>query len=327
MGTANDEFDFDTEVDLDNIDTAAAEALFKRGAGKEEIEVEEVPDKPLQEKDRPAKQPLAEEGLEPTEEELAAYSEGVRKRFDKLTYARHEERREKETAQRERDEAVTFAQQVLARQRALEAHAAELGKTAQSATMEKLDTDIASARSAYIEAANTYDTEAMAEANMKMSALLAKKERLEEKKSTEASLQEPKTGVQTQPTARPAPDSRAKDWAARNDAWFQKDKAMTAFAFGVHEELVGSGVDPRTDSELYYKKLDEEVKKRFPEKFETSPATRTHRTTSPVAPASRVVNGRRKVTLTASEISLARRLNVTPEQFAAEKIKLEKANG
>ena len=328
MKTINDEFDIESTVDLENIDEGAAKKLEDRVfVGKDEIEVEEVPDKGVSDKDRTAK-PLAKtESLEPTEEELAAYSEKVRERFGQLTHARHDERREKESAQRERDEAVLFAQQTLARSRQLEAHAAELGKTAQTATAEKIDADLAAARAAYVDAANSYDTEAMAEANMKMSALAAKKERLEEKKSLQTPLQEPETRVQTQPTARPAPDQRAKDWAARNDAWFQKDKAMTAFAFGVHEELVGKGVDPRTDSELYYKKLDEEVKSRFPEKFESAPATRTSRTTSPVVPASRVVNGRRKVTLTATEMSLARRLNVTPEQFAAEKIKLENRNG
>ena len=327
MGTLDSEFEFESTVDLDNIDEKAAKALETRAGAKDDIEVEEVPDARVPEKDRTAKPVAAEEAIEPTEEELAAYSEGVRKRFDKLTHARHDERREKESAQRERDEAVQFAQQVLGRQRQLEAHAAELTKTSQSATLEKLDADLAAARAAYVDAANSYDTEAMAEANMKMSALAAKKERLEEKKSSQTPLQTEETRVQTQPTARPAPDQRAKDWAARNDAWFQKDKAMTAFAFGVHEELVSKGVDPRTDSELYYKKLDEEVKSRFPEKFESAPATRTHRVTSPVAPASRTVNGRRKVTLTSTEVSLARRLGVTPEQFAAEKIKLENRNG
>jgi len=328
MGTINDEFEIESTVDLDNIDEGAAQALEARAlAGKEEIEVVEAPDERVTEKDRTAKPLPKTESLEPTEEELAAYSEGVRERIGKLTHARHDERREKESAQRERDEAVEFAKQVLARQRVLEAQAVELLKTSQTATAEKIDADLAAARAAYVEAANSYDTEAMAEANMKMSALAAKKERLEEKKSLQTPLQEPEPRVQTQPTARPAPDQRAKDWAARNDAWFQKDKAMTAFAFGVHEELVSKGVDPRTDSELYYKKLDDEVRSRFPEKFESAPATRTVRTTSPVAPASRVVNGRRKVTLTASEISLARRLNVTPEQFAAEKIKLENRNG
>ena len=131
--------------------------------------------------------------------------------------------------------------------------------------------------------------------------------------------------VQPQPSAQRAPDSRAQDWAARNSAWFQKDKAMTAFAFGVHEDLVSKGVDPRTDAELYYSKLDEQVKKRFPEQFEstTQRSAANTRQSSPVASASRVVNGRRRVTLTTTEVATARRLGVTPEMYAAEKLKLE----
>jgi hypothetical protein len=103
---------------------------------------------------------------------------------------------------------------------------------------------------------------------------------------------------------------------------------MTAFVFGVHEDLVSKNVDPRTDSELYYKKLDEEVRARFPEKFEQDPKPTNTPRTSPVAPASRTAaTGRRRVTLTTTELSLAKRLGVTPEQFAAEKIKLENRNG
>jgi hypothetical protein len=325
MGRPDADFDIETTVDLDNVDEAAAEKLLKR-AEASEIEVETVEDTRIPEKDRKATPLPADDNPEPTEEELAAYSEGVRKRIEKLTHSRHDERREKEAAQRERDEAVQFAQQVLARQRVLEEQARSLATQSATTTLEKLDGDIAAARKEYIEAANSYDTEAMADAQMKVSALQAKKLRLEEQKEARTPLQAPKTGVQPQASTRPAPDSRAKEWVARNDAWFQKDKAMTAFAFGVHEDLVSRGVDPRTDSELYYKKLDEEISKRFPEKFESATATRTPRT-SPVAPASRTVGGRRKVTLSTTEVALARRLGVTPEAFAAEKIKLENRNG
>ena len=326
MGISNGEFDIESTVDLDNLDEAAAKKLLQRGA-EAEIEVVEVADSRVPEKDRTAKALPADEALEPTEEELAAYSEGVRKRFDKLTHARHDERREKEAAQRERDEAVQFAQQTLARAKALEAQATKLTAATASATLEKIDAELAAARKEYVEAANSYDTEAMAEAQMKVARLSAKKERAEEQKIAQPIAQAERDVVQPQPSARPAPDQRAKEWAARNGDWFQKDKSMTAFAFGVHEDLVSRGVDPRTDAELYYKKLDEEVKRRFPEKFASDPpATRTLRT-SPVAPASRTVGGRQKVTLTSTEVSLARRLGVTPEQFAAEKIKLENRNG
>lgn len=328
MGTTNSEFDIESTVDLDNIDEKAAEALLARGAAKDDIEVEEVPDARVAPADRTAKPLPADDNPEPTEEELASYSEGVRRRLDKLTHARHDERREKEQAQRERDEAVAFAQRVMANQQALEARAQKMTEVTHAVTLEKLDADIAAARKAYVEAANTYDTEAMAESQMTLARLVARKERAEEQKNLQPIARVPQPVVQQPQSARPAPDQRAKEWAARNDAWFQKDKAMTAFAFGVHEDLVSKGVDPRTDSELYYKKLDAEVQKRFPEMFSGSdaPATRTSRT-SPVAPASRTVNGRRKVTLTSTEVSLARRLGVTPEQFAAEKVKLENRNG
>lgn len=328
MGTTNSEFDIESTVDLDNIDEKAAEALLARGAAKDDIEVEEVPDARVAPADRTAKPLPADDNPEPTEEELASYSEGVRRRLDKLTHARHDERREKEQAQRERDEAVAFAQRVLANQQALEARTQKMTEVTHAVTLEKLDADIAAARKAYVEAANTYDTEAMAESQMTLARLVARKERAEEQKNLQPIAQVPQPVVQQPQSARPAPDQRAKEWAARNDAWFQKDKAMTAFAFGVHEDLVSKGVDPRTDSELYYKKLDAEVQKRFPEMFSGSDAlaTRTSRT-SPVAPASRTVNGRRKVTLTSTEVSLARRLGVTPEQFAAEKVKLENRNG
>lgn len=331
MGTKNEEFEFETEVDLDNIDTDAAKELLKRGekAGAkedDEVELEVIDDERVAPEDRKAKPLPDDENPEPTEEELAAYSEGVRKRIEKLTHARHDERRAKEEATRERDEAVAFAQRVMAEKNALAERAKQLTTEQQSAELSKIESDLAVARKEYVEAANSYDTEAMAEAQMKLSTLAAKKLQAESRKAEEALAPAAKTVVQPQTSARPAPDKRAQDWAARNDAWFQKDKAMTAFVFGVHEELVSSGVDPRTDAELYYKKLDESVRKRFPEKFAGDTATRTPRT-SPVAPASRTASGRKKITLTTTELSLARRLGVTPEQFAAEKAKLETKRG
>lgn len=327
MARMNEEFSIESEVDLDNIDESAAAALVARGAAKDDIEVVEVPDAKVPEKDRTAKPLPADDNPEPTDEELAAYSEGVRKRIEKLTHARHDERREKEQAQRERDEAIIFAQQTLQQRNQLQERAQRLVADSNSATLEKLDAELIAARKEYVEAANSYDTEAMAEAQMKMSSLVAKKMRAEEQKDSKPLAQTEKEVVQSAPSTRPAPDQRAQDWAARNKDWFQKDRSMTAFAFGVHEDLVSKGIDPRTDSELYYKKLDEEVKTRFPEKFEADPPTQRTPRASVVAPASRTVTGRRKVTLTSTELSLAKRLGVTPEAFAAEKIKLEATNG
>ena len=318
MPSINPEFDIETEVDLDNIDEAAAKKLEERaGASKESaVEIPEVSESVDVEKPT-AKSVPADTSAEPTEEELAAYSEQVRERINKLTRTRHDERREKEIAQKERDEAITFAQQALAAHRALEERVEKLSKQTATQTVEKLAAEITAAKQKYIEAANAYDTEAMADAQLQIAELVATKQRTETQTFDKPTLQTRPDVVQKPATVAPAPDKRAQEWAARNSAWFQRDQAMTALAFGVHEELVKRGIDPAADPDTYYGRLDEEIKRRFPEKF-SAPRT------SPVAPASRMVSGRRKVTLTDREMALIRRIGVTPEQFAAEKVKLEK---
>lgn len=322
------EYEIETTVDLDNIDEAAAEAALRRaGEGmKQEEGGERSTDTPTGEEKTPA---FDTSSLEPSAEELASYSETVQRRINRLVRARNDERRAAEEAQRERDEAVQFAQRALTKAQQLEEQTRSLTDASTSSEIEKLDLSLAAARQEYIEAADAYNTEAMAEANLKLARLTAKKERLEEQKAARPVASQEKPVVQQQVPARPSPDSRAREWAARNEAWFQKDKAMTAFAFGVHEELVSDGVNPTTDADKYYRHLDEQLKKRFPERFESSQQTDTGKAsrTSPVAPASRTVSGKQRVTLTAAEVALARRLGVTPEAFAAEKIKLEKANG
>lgn len=318
MGTLNDDFSLETTVDLDNIDEKAAQSLLNRAGAAEKIEV-------VEETKLPIEKAVAEEddnNAEPTAEELEAYSEKVRKRIDKLTQARREEERERLRIQQERDQALELAQQAMLQARAMEKRAQELAVQHQDTTLSKVEADIAAARKALTEATNSYDTEAMVEANLQLADLVAQKRELLAKKSAAPVAREENSVVQPQTSTRPAPDARAQEWVARNGAWFQKDKAMTAFAFGVHEELVASGIDPRSQADEYYRQLDQQLKARFPEKFEpTTKQTSTPRT-SPVAPVSRSSTGRTKVTLTAGEMSLARRLGVTPEQFAAEKVKL-----
>lgn len=324
MARIDEDFSIETEMDLDAVDETAAKRLDERGAKDfADIEIEEVPDPRVSERDRKAKPLPADSDADPTEEELAAYSESVRKRINKLTHGREDERRAREQAQRERDEAVQFAQHALARAKTAEEGSQKLRVQSTDTSLAKLDGDIAATRKEYVEAANAYDSEAMADAQLKMATLVAQKNRLEIQKEAPP-IAQPQTSVQqSQPTARPPPDKRAQEWAARNDDWFQKDKSMTAFAFGVHEDLVSQGFGPRADVELYYTKLDEKLKFRFPEKFEPALASRsTSRPSSPVAPATRTANGRRRVTLSSTEMSLAHRLGVTPEQFAAEKLKL-----
>ena len=323
MGVPNEDFSFETEVDLDNIDEKTAEAALARANKTTQPEIEVAAEETKLPVEKKVEKTVEED---PTDEELASYSESVQKRIKKLTFEREQARREAAEAARAKEEAFQFAQQTLQERRALEEQAQRLGEQSVSALSEKLTADIAATRKEYVEAANSYDTEAMADAQMKLADLVAQKRELDAKKSARPVAQTEKPVVQQQASTRPAPDTRAQEWVARNSAWFQKDKAMTAFAFGVHEDLVEKGVDPRTEPEAYYGALDKAVKSRFPEMFTETPDSTPTRRTSPVAPATRSTTGRQRVTLTATELARANRLGVTPEAYAREKLKLENRN-
>jgi hypothetical protein len=129
------------------------------------------------------------------------------------------------------------------------------------------------------------------------------------------------------PTA-PQPDARALAWQEKNK-WFGQDEEMTSLALGLHEKLVRNGVNPSSDE--YYRSIDSTMQKRFPENFggtdtleEAKPAQRKPSTV--VAPATRST-GPKKVRLTKTQLALAKKFKLTPEQYARELIKTESTNG
>jgi len=146
----------------------------------------------------------------------------------------------------------------------------------------------------------------------------------------ENTLQTPQTNVNIQPeqpqVARP--DRKALEWQEKND-WFGRDEEMTSLALGLHEKLVRSGVSPASDD--YYRRIDDTMRKRFPENFEDNtldtdkPAQRTKPSTV-VASATRST-APKKVQISATAQTIVRKLGISPEQYAIEKIKLEKQNG
>ena len=152
---------------------------------------------------------------------------------------------------------------------------------------------------------------------------------LKPKYSNERALQPDGKSVQNeslQPRV-PVPDARAQDWQAKNK-WFGKDEEMTSLALGLHEKLVRSGIDPSSD--VYYRRIDETMQKRFPENFGDStleqdkPSQR--KPSNVVAPATRST-APKKVRLSKTQVALAKKLKLTPEQYAREMMKLENANG
>jgi hypothetical protein len=314
----NDAQDKDLEVEVDG----------------DEFEIEIQDDTPEQDRNRAKPEADADEP-EPTDEtdELEGYSERVKKRINKLKYERHEERRRKEEAERIREEAIRFAEAAKReaddlRRKLTEGQNAVIGQAKARA-----ETQLEQAKSKYKSAYEAGDVDAMVAAQTELSTLTNELHRLTTYRPQPApeSMPSPARAPAAAPVSSPRvqePSPRAKAWAQQN-TWFQQDKAMTGFVYGVHEQLVTSGVDP--ESETYYTQIDAAVRSRFPEKFgEAAPAVRPQQrqTGSVVAPASRNsgATSREKVVLTASAVALAKRLGLTPEQYAAQ-LRKERRNG
>jgi hypothetical protein len=311
----NDKFKFPDEIDeKDGIEVQA------------EDDIEIVDDTPPVDRGR---KPLDRDVNDPTDDELAAYSEGVKKRMNELTHARHDERRAKEALLREKQELERVAQVVLEENRRLK-QAVNTGteqyvETAKTAAEASLDV----AKRRFKEAFETGDADQIMDAQAALTTAQMRAETAKNFRHTPLQVDEDVV-QQRQPVAQaPELDEKTLSWQARNQ-WFgdKRHKAMTSFALGVHQELVDDGVDTRSDA--YYEKLDSRVRSTFRDFFaDTDKSGASQRRNPPptvVAPAARST-GTRKVQLTQTQVQLAARLGLTPKQYAAELVKLEKQNG
>ena len=307
-------------------------------ANEPEIEIDVLDDMPEEDRNRraPAGFPQSDH-----EEELKNVSQSVQKRIKKLKFDYHEERRGKDAAARMRDEAVTYAQRVAQENKQLRDLLNRGEKVLIDEVKTRTENDVSSAKERLKRAHEEGDVEALADAQE----LLARASYDAQKASEYAPVsEEPPSGqVQEQPQPQvqqrpPAPDPKAAQWAQRNP-WFQTDKEMTAFAFAVHEGLVSNGVSPASSD--YYGRIDQKMRERFPEKFgeadETDvsvdvPSLRQDETprkpSTVVAPARRTTGAKsRKIKMTKTQVALAKRLGISPEQYAKQVLELEKANG
>lgn len=292
-------------------------------------EIEVVDDTPEADKGKKA---LPEGDAEPTEEEMEQYSEAVKKRIGKLKHGIHDERRAKEQAARERDEAVALAKKVLAEKNAL-ASQYEQGEDAFiGQAKEKAEIAMAAAKREYREAYELGDAEKMADAQEKMATIAAEKREAEgwarqaaQRKENNARQTE-KPVVQSEPSQDqqvPRPDKAAQEWAAKNE-WFGSNKRMTNMAYAIHDELLEEGIDPARDSTEYYSKLNAQMREMFPQ-YEWGD-TPKKKPASVVAPVTRTSKTAKRITLTQSQVAVAKRLGITPQQYAVELAKLEKTN-
>ena len=310
-----EQFKFPDEIDDDNNANVNIKA-----EDNEEVEIEIIDDTPPQDKGRV---PLNREVEDPSDEEINSYSKNVQERIKELTHARHDERRRAEAALREKQEYERFAQQLIEENKSLK-KSVNVGQEAFiSSSKEKAEADLAMARRQYKEAQEAFDTDKIIEAQEKLTEAKMNLERIKNYRATP--LQEERNEVQIQPrqTQQVQPDEKSLRWQAKNQ-WFGSDgfEEVTSYALGLHQKLVNGGLDPRSDQ--YYEQIDARVRSKFPEVFgelEKKPVD-ARRPSTVVAPASRSTTAG-KVKLTTTQLNLAKKFGLTPQQYAAQVAKLE----
>ena len=320
----------ETETNEAVIDTPQKEEPVEKKEETSEFEIEIQDDTPEEDQNR---EPMPEEIKETIEkDELNEYTKEKGKQLKKIY---HDERRAKEQAIRERDHATKLAKQALEENKRLMANLNQGEQMLMSNSKSSAEHELALAKKTYKEAYDAGDADLIAEASDKLATArvnLSKAEEYQPQYSEEAlqthedTVNSREESIQNQPVA-PAPvDERYENWTKEND-WWQNDDIMTAMAYGKHLSLIKEGVTPSDKPDEYYAAIDKEMRQRFPEYFkETEEVASSNRSAEQsqktvVSPAKRSTNSK-KVVLTKSELAVAKRLGITPEDMAREKLKL-----
>lgn len=280
-------------------------------------EIEVVDDTPEEDRGREPSEPPEDI----TEEELEKYSKNVRKRIQHFAKGYHDERRAKEQATREREELERVAKQLYEENQRLKGTASKSQEALLAQAKKVVESELAAAKRNYREAYEKGDADAILEAQEALTTAQYRSERLKNIKPE--SLQAPKDDTDFKPDAAKRPevsqqptsqaDPKAQAWAEKNQ-WFGTNEAMTGFALGYHNELVKSGINPR--SEEYYEKLNSRMREVFPEQFGGDKGERKPKK-QVVAPATRS-RAPKKITLTKSQVAIAKRMGVPLEEYAKE---------
>ena len=298
------------------------QVLSKDGPKEDEIEIVVQPDAPPADRGRPTADDLPTDDGAGADDEAASYSKRVQERIKKETARFHAERRAKEDRERQLSEAAERLKAMIRENNQLKEMVEGGEKVLISEHTGRLMGEIEKAKAAYREAHEAGDVNGVLAAQdliAKANAKLVQAEAHQTRPLPRMSEEEIERLYRPAPQA-PQPDPRALEWTERNP-WFQRDEVMTYVAMATHKKLVAEGVDPQSDE--YYNQIDSEVRKRFPEKFQNSQQQQTaRRRESVVAPPSRqsVAGGgtRTRVVLSESQVKLARRLGLTPEQYASQ---------
>jgi len=286
--------------------------------GEGEVDVEIVDDTPEEDKGR---KPL--EGVEEvTDEELENYGDKVKKRISELSHAKHDERRAKEAALREKQELERIAKQMIEENKRLKEYVSNGEQVYAGTLLESAQAKVDAAKRVYKEAVESYDPDQIVEAQAALNE--AQWNLAEAKKFKPTPLQPVDEQVYNQATQPEAsrPDEKSVRWQARNQ-WFGEDDEMTAVALATHKKLVANGVDPRSDE--YFERIDARMRDVYPDYFGQS-RKEARKPATVVAPSSRSTKAK-KVVLTSTQVALAKRLGVPLDVYAKQIAKEEAQNG
>jgi hypothetical protein len=283
--------------------------------------------------------PLKDRGVEPVPENMRQelesldasqeYSRNVKEKFKQYKKVWNDERRAKETALREQQEALNLAQKILDENKKLKEMLQYGEKELISTYQNSAEMEIDKAKRNYKEAYDSGDSDKLLEAQEELMKAQLKLDKAQNFKPT-VQISENDVKIQTKQSQQPAQlDPKVAEWVSENQ-WFVDPgkRAMRKYAEGVHEELEETYGRGFVGTDEYYKRIDTEVKRRFPEEFddtqndEEEKPQRTARLSTVVAPAKRSTSSK-KIVLSKSQVALAKKLGLTPEQYAREQQKLE----
>jgi len=275
-------------------------------------EIEVVDDTPEDDRYRT---PMSETPQDPTEEELATYSDSVKSRFKHFTKGYHEERRAKESAQREKDEALRLAQAMYEENKKLKGSVNQGQTVLLEQAKKAINTEIEEAKRLYKEAYESGDADKLLDAQEALTTARIRADKVNNFKPTPLQEQETPVQIAPQPQQAAPVDEKLLAWQDQNQ-WFGSNKRMTSYALGLHEELVENGI--RVGSDEYYRRIDTDIRERFPDQVgvgESADAKPQRAKSNVVSPATRST-APKKIVLTQTQVNLAKRLGVPLELYA-----------
>lgn len=312
---------YSVEVESEDVAEATEEKEIELPQKENTFEAEVTEDAPVVEDKSKQEEVKTEE--EPKKDSKEKYSKNVQKRFDEYAYQLGESRRREE-------EAIKIAQVLKSERDKVQQELSKLNTGYVGAEGGRIESSMEAAKAKLKKAMDDQDAEAMAAANLELGKLGADQARYEQLKAQQEALakapkQEKEVEIPKAQEQAPVKDPKAEAWAVEND-WFGRDKVMTNVAYAIHEDLVNQGVDPRTD--YYYTEIDKRMRENLPHKFQQDSSPEEPAAQQPVqtvASANRNRGtGRNVVKLSSSEAAIAKRLGLSNEQYASEKLKLQR---